>query len=69
MIASAPILVPGAGPYLIAGVWALIAVIGFVAGAVSRPHRDTILNRQDLRNQNEKDAEASFASVDRQTAV
>lgn len=40
VVASAFILVPGAGPYLIAGVWALGAVVGIVAVALSHPAID-----------------------------
>lgn len=38
MIASALILVPGAGPYLIGGVWALVALVGVVVVAIGRPY-------------------------------
>lgn len=41
MIASAFILIPGAGPYLIAAVWSLSAVIGIVAVALSHPAADS----------------------------
>jgi MHS family shikimate/dehydroshikimate transporter-like MFS transporter len=37
MIASALIMVPGVGPYLIGGVWALFAVVGAIAVMASRP--------------------------------
>lgn len=37
MIASALILIPGTGPYLIGGVWAVIAVVGAIAVFKSRP--------------------------------
>ena len=36
MIASALILVPGVGSYLIGGVWALFAVVGAIAVMASR---------------------------------
>ncbi|WP_193096829.1 MFS transporter [Brevibacterium sp. FME17] len=38
MIASALIMIPGTGPYLIGGVWALIAIAGIVAVALGRPY-------------------------------
>ncbi|MGO2862689.1 MAG: MFS transporter [Brevibacterium sp.] len=38
MIASALILVPGAGPYLIGGVWAFVALVGVVVVAIGRPY-------------------------------
>lgn len=47
MIASALILIPGTGPYLIAGVWALIAVVGALAVFVSRPYSDDVASQKD----------------------
>ncbi|WP_248278895.1 MFS transporter [Brevibacterium sp. 'Marine'] len=44
MIASALIMVPGAGPYLIGGVWALFAVVGAAAVLVSRPFPESDRN-------------------------
>lgn len=41
MIASALIMVPGTGPYLIGGLWALVALAGVVAVAVGRPFSET----------------------------
>lgn len=40
MMASALMLIPGSGPYLIASVWALVAVVGVVAVALSQPAAD-----------------------------
>src|SRR5699024_4961648 len=40
MIASALILIPGSGPYLIGGAWALVALAGAVAVAIGRPYPD-----------------------------
>lgn len=40
MMASALMLIPGSGPYLIASVWALVAVVGVIAVAVSHPAAD-----------------------------
>ncbi|WP_210602523.1 MFS transporter [Brevibacterium oceani] len=41
MIASALILIPGVGPYLIGGVWALFAVVGAIAVMASRPFSES----------------------------
>ncbi|WP_249120892.1 MFS transporter [Brevibacterium sp. W7.2] len=43
MVASALILIPGGGAYLIAAVWMVFAVIGFAAVAVSRPALDPVV--------------------------
>lgn len=44
MIASALILVPGVGSYLIGGVWALFAVVGAIAVMASRPFSESAPN-------------------------
>ncbi|TGD08235.1 MFS transporter [Brevibacterium sp. S111] len=44
MIASALILVPGVGAYLIGGVWALFAVVGAIAVMASRPFSESAPN-------------------------
>ncbi|SDS52461.1 Predicted arabinose efflux permease, MFS family [Brevibacterium siliguriense] len=41
MIASALIMVPGVGAYLIGGVWALFAVVGAIAVMASRPFSES----------------------------
>ncbi|MCU4297077.1 MFS transporter [Brevibacterium permense] len=41
MIASALIMVPGVGPYLIGGVWALFAAVGAIAVMASRPFSES----------------------------
>lgn len=45
MVASALILVPGAGPYLIAAAWALIALLGAVAVFMSRSYSEGVASQ------------------------
>lgn len=47
MVASALILVPGAGPYLIAGVWTLIAITGAIAVFMSRSYSSSETNQKE----------------------
>lgn len=46
MIASALILIPGVGAYLIGGVWALFAIVGAIAVMASRPFSESDLNSE-----------------------
>jgi MHS family shikimate/dehydroshikimate transporter-like MFS transporter len=59
MIASALIMVPGAGPYLIGGVWALVALAGVVAVAVGRPFAET--GEQDASDSKGDEQESDLA--------
>ena len=71
VVASAFILVPGAGPFLIAGVWALCAIIGIIAVVASRPVDD---GEQSDDGEHPRNADVdgghqpSTATVDRLTA-